>query len=159
MIHYHRGSKVPYSDAKTAYTLLSDVIRTILEEPKRVHMDNWLLQGEGVKDFLYRKGVLDIGGPACGTIGCISGWITTLKPNANVSSIAGEDIIAPYIGWGGGIDGAYLRRQEMREAADAMFMDTTVDATYGTRKYARIVAGRIRKFQKVWAKDLKAIQV
>lgn len=148
MIRYKKGSKLPYSDAKTAYGLLTDVIRAILEEPKRIWMENWLLDGDSAQTFCAARGKK---APACGTIGCISGWITTLKPARKVWSGCGEDIIAP-------ATGDYDRRK-IRLAASDMFFDTSVPAHYGTMKYARIVAGRIRKFQKEWAKDLKAVKV
>ena len=64
-----KGSKVPYSTARTSYGLLTDVIRAILDEPKRVYMGDWKMSSFNMAIFLADKGVKK--GPACGTIGCI----------------------------------------------------------------------------------------
>src|SRR5436189_5507993 len=63
----------PRSDATNAYDLLTDVIQCIEREPRRLHMQHWLLTGE------YLEAELDgEDGPICGTAGCVAGIITLL---------------------------------------------------------------------------------
>lgn len=147
-LKYRRGSKLPYSNATNAYALLSDVITTILEEPKRLNMDDWLMTGPYM---VARCSANRTTAPACGTVGCISGWLATLTPQLNIDAMHGENIIAPL-----SVD---LSMGQMRNAAYDMFLDTHVDARYGTLKYARIVAGHIRAFQKRWKSQLQSVVI
>lgn len=74
MIRQDRKTKLPKSDAKTAYVLLSDIIRLSMQEPKRMRMDSWSMQWFGND------------GPPCGTVGCIGGWTEVLRPNSRAGA-------------------------------------------------------------------------
>ena len=81
-----RLQAIPRSKAKTAWGLCQDVIRTIKEEPKRVDM------------AVFTANLLpQNGGPACGTIGCLAGWICHLaeKPGTHANDIVAKHIIDP----------------------------------------------------------------
>lgn len=76
----------PRSAATNAYDLLQDVKKVILEEPLRLDMSIVCLRGEGIS--------LDILKPACGTVGCLAGWVLVLtgrtKPNEANFGMTGE---------------------------------------------------------------------
>lgn len=61
-------SAMPVSKAKTAYGLLGEIRKLILEEPKRYNQER----------TLQRRAKGD-GAPACGTVGCVAGWTVALK--------------------------------------------------------------------------------
>lgn len=115
------------SDATNAYDLLTDIAAYITEEPKRIFMGDWLITG---KDTIRRY--LDDDGPVCGTVGCIAGnagLLTDTKWSNADRMLAGRD-------------------EQLRGRVNWLFYNTDVPARYGTKKYARIVAQRIRRFQK-----------
>jgi hypothetical protein len=64
--------------------LLLKVKAHILEEPKRVYMDNWRVEcAPGGNVWVWassNKGEALLIAPSCGTIGCISGWMYMLAP-------------------------------------------------------------------------------
>lgn len=60
---------IPKSKAKTAYGLLSEIRKLILEEPKRYYQGSWR-----ASDWLAPEQL-----PACGTVCCVAGWVDTLK--------------------------------------------------------------------------------
>ena len=168
-----RGELLPVSNAKTAYGLLNDVKAVILEEPKRVYMGDWAIEGKSDVEYFCsthmqtREG-RTVNGPACNTIGCISGWVTFLKPEKRVHASCGENIVAPRAeGYGSDdagrdlVNGSYSDDPifPLRTAVYDLFMNTNVKAPYGTKKYAQIVARRIESFQKKWAKELKKVKV
>jgi hypothetical protein len=69
---------IPKSKAKTAYGLLSEVRKLILEEPKRYDQGIYIARINGANDSVdlrseYRQE------PACGTVACVAGWVATLK--------------------------------------------------------------------------------
>ena len=69
-------SRIPTSKAKTAYGLLSEVRALILAEPKRYHQGIYIDREDEEIDDGYEP---EHGYPDCGTIGCVAGWIATLK--------------------------------------------------------------------------------
>lgn len=132
------------SNAKNAYDLMSDIKEYILEEPKRVYMGDWLIRGRRViKDFFETEG------PACGTVGCIAGNAVMLAGNPE-----GRNVVSQSLEILGG-DNFTLRRKLEHD----LFLDCAVDAKYGTKKYARIVAGRITKFQKYYKEALREVKI
>lgn len=64
-------TQIPKSKAKNAYELLSEVRALIVAEPKRYDQTT----------FIYRADdrFLDLEMPSCGTVGCVAGWVATLK--------------------------------------------------------------------------------
>jgi|SRR5579859_2543571 len=143
-----RLKATPRSKAKNAYELLNDVCRVVLDEPKRVHMDAYItaFQNPG-------RVACEIGdGPACGTVGCIGGWVAILKrrPHVDLSTTLSISNIA-----------ANLLTDEEGVLKDivrypgSLFSDSLFDKhgdqqdyKYGTREYARAVVRKIRAFQK-----------
>lgn len=69
------NTPLPTSDATNAYDLLTDIRRLIREEPKRYDQHTWI--EHPLK-----------GGPSCGTVGCVAGWVWTLKRPEYTESIA-----------------------------------------------------------------------
>lgn len=132
------------SNARTAYGLMSDIVTYILEEPKRIYMAAWAIQGK--EEIQYELGS---DGPMCGTVGCIAGNALVLT-NRNLPS-SGISRIAKRVLGGNDID--------LWEGLEVLFTDIDVSAAYGTKKYARIVAKRITKFQKQHEAELRAVQI
>jgi len=60
------------SISEHAVSILRKVKKHILEEPKRLDMENWLIVGDNVR-IIYGRNA-----PACGTVGCIAGWVNVL---------------------------------------------------------------------------------
>lgn len=71
-----KKTPLPTSKAKNAFDLLSDVCKVITEEPKRFnqHVFLYTKSARGDKTICAPKGL-----PLCGTVGCVAGWIATLK--------------------------------------------------------------------------------
>lgn len=132
------------SNAKTAYGLMSDIVAYILEEPKRIYMAAWAIQGK--EDIQYELGS---DGPMCGTVGCIAGNALVLTNQKLPSSGVGR--IAKRVLGGDDID--------LWDGLEALFTDIDVSAAYGTKKYARIVAKRIAQFQKKHEAELRAVRI
>lgn len=128
------------SNAKNAYDLMSDIKDYILEEPKRVYMGDWLMKGKEAIEHYFETAA-----PACGTVGCIAGNASVLTDNTIPWSHADELLSGD--------------SEQLRRALNSLFYDTDVDANYGTKKYARIVAGRITQFQKQHKEALRAVKI
>lgn len=139
---------IPRSKAKTAYGLLSEVARLILEEPKCYNQRTWVCL---VTDGFPSPAEF----PACGTIGCVAGWVTTLKI---------PDKVAATTRYGGG-----RSKLVMYQAQDILGLDSLQneelfdgDAARGepcTRQYARSGASHIRRFQRKYRAQLLAKKV
>lgn len=123
---------IPKSKAKTAYGLLSEISALILAEPKRYNQDTWR----------YSQSPSD-GGPACGTVGCIAGWVATLKPKK-------------YMGvWSNADEVLGLNDQQSGE----LFIAADVKGNFQTARHARSGAAHIRRFQKQYASQLRRTRV
>lgn len=132
---------IPKSKAKTAYDLLSEVIALIRAEPKRYNQNRFIgRQGEAP------TGAAPIGYPACGTVGCVAGWVATLKSPGGFSYGATESIARRVLG----LD--YV-------VAEQLFAGGIVPGEPQTVAHARHGAAHIRRFQKQYEKQLKAKRV
>ena len=134
---------IPTSKAKTAYGLLSEVRRLILEEPLRYCQGDWLKRLEDYSDANSQYAPTF---PACGTIGCVAGWVATLKGPTNqryslVSEVA-ESIL--------GINSTQ---------AEVLFNGSAVGGTSQTREHAKAGATHIANFMQKHAAQLKATRV
>lgn len=129
---------IPKSKAKNAYQLLGEIRKLIIAEPKRYVQHIWLdkRQRAGVRKDFY---------PACGTVACVAGWVTTLKQ--------------PEV-----IDPADIRER----AADILGVDCRdlfsggaliTDAAPQSVDYARAGAAHIAAFQNVNRAQLLAKKV
>jgi len=147
--------KIPRSRAKTAYGLVSDVIRAIKEEPKRVDMN-----------VLSMTKSPDNGGPACGTVGCFAGWVSLL--HGRMPRRIRENWATYTIGHGYGPEEVHAH--ELLGACDytnpegSVYTEGYVFSSHGidlhgeegSPRYARSVIARIRRFQKRNARVLRA---
>lgn len=78
---------LPRSKAKTAWGLMVDVKKAILADPKRADMR------------VYENPLApQNGGPACGTVGCIAGWVAILGKGAQREGHNSEDIAIELLG-------------------------------------------------------------
>jgi hypothetical protein len=131
---------IPRSKAKTAYGLISDVIRAILAEPKRADM-------EVFADHVDP----DDGGPACGTVGCFAGWVCLLRGarmGRRINETAARKILGPDLSYStAGVGGGF-------NVFNSGFPDVTTPPM--TAEHAAQVVKRIRRFQQVNAEKLKA---
>lgn len=122
-------SLIPKSRAKTAYGLLSEVARVVTEEPKRFDMSLWR-KVEGRTMFPPALGF-----PACGTVGCLGGWAEVLRPGIAAAATLGLT----------------------DDQANELFCPTGWNAVAGqTAAHARKYVAHLRRFQKKYAKQLKA---
>lgn len=122
----------PTSRAKTAYGLLSDIAKLALQEPKRMAMAEWMMDER-------RDSAPDRGFPKCGSVGCIGGWTEALRPRNRADQTLGLSIA-----------------QE-----DELFYDPKLTCAdhQQTVAHAKAVARHIAKFQRKYAKQLKAKRV
>lgn len=132
------------SNAKTAYGLMSDIKAYILEEPKRVWMGDWVIE-----DMDEIKTDFGVEGPACGTVGCIAGNVKILTGNLG-KMISTQRLAMDVLGGGS---------NDLEDDLYDLFHETHVDAKYGTKKYARIVAKRIEEFQAEHEQELRAVGI
>jgi len=132
------------SAAKTAYELMSDIAAYVLEEPKRLWMGDWIIEGEAeIEDFFETRG------PVCGTVGCIAGnavVLTGQAQNGRSTSTTATEILAG-------------DNHMLRTSLQCLFLGTGVPAKYGTKKYARIVVERIEKFQEKHEAALRDVKI
>lgn len=129
-------SAMPKSKAKTAYGLLSEVRKLILEEPKRYSQRLYIARTNEDPEFEF---------PACGTIGCVAGWVATLT------------------------EGRFGYLETCRVAMGALGIDIEqaaelfdADAASGpsqSLEHARTGAKHIARFQQKYAKQLKAKKI
>lgn len=127
---------IPKSKAKTAYGLLSEVRKIILEEPKRYHQSEWHANGDYAA-YLYGRNI-----PACGTVCCVGGWIEVLK-NEPAPRVLGMDRDLLWVE----LFASSLVKRDRGETPAAI------------RAHAKAGAAHIAKFQKKHEKQLKAKRV
>lgn len=130
-----KRTAVPRSKAKTAYGLLSKIAALIVDEPKRYHQGRFLdvkNADDNPRDY-----------PSCGTVGCVAGWVVTLKGKQ------GNRTLYPLVGSTArkilGISDA--QSYELFHA-DALDTADHQGPPPQTAAHARKGAAHIRKFQK-----------
>ncbi len=151
----------PRSRATNAYDLLNDVARAVLEEPKRLNMDHWLIVGKKTIKKMHVKE------PMCNTVGCLAGWVTVLtrtptieragcQPSKRRVSESAIQILAGEVPEGGGFvtpDDKFVNDLEN------LFHCFPYQRASGTRAYAREVVKALRAFQKKHKSRLKRTKV
>lgn len=70
--------------------LLLKIKAHILEEPKRLAMQDWLVTG--LKPGSEYHGDIEDTVPDCGTVGCIAGWAVMLVDNTNHENLTSRAI-------------------------------------------------------------------
>lgn len=150
MITNRKDSAVPKSNASTAYGLLSDICTLITDEPKRMRMGDW---------HTSLVDLTDEAKPKCGTVGCIGGWIETLRPRRAALRF-GVDTLE-YAGKVLGFDATYAGDDPDSEAIMDLFLNQklTNAKPQGTPKHAAAVVRHIRKFQQKHARRLRAHKI
>lgn len=132
---------IPRSKAKTAYGLLSEIRRLILEEPLRYNQ-TWYWSNTNIGGLA----------PACGTVGCVAGWTCALKghtpDHANYSA-------AYILGLSLGDAWELFAENAAGDTRDRLGRATRASL----RAHARRGAAHIARFQKKHAKQLKAKKV
>ena len=137
---------IPKSRAKTAYGLLSEVKRLIVEEPKRY--DQTI--------FLSRLGDMWLEPndyPACGTIGCVAGWVVAIKCERILPTYQIAEKATKILG---------LSPEQADELMESCALENYTKKelpTEGTRAYAKLGARHITRFQKRYTRQLKAKRV
>lgn len=131
---------LPTSKAKNAYDLLSEIAALIIEEPKRYNQGIYVRRAS---DPYVKEEKL----PACGTVGCVAGWVMTLKDP--MSQRRSDDV------------GRYAQRVLKLDDGQAieLFSGMAIIGTPQTRVYAKRGARHIEAFQQRYADQLKATRV
>lgn len=130
-------SLLPRSNATNGWDLCEDVCQAILEEPKRVDMN----------DTLWFVDPRNANAPACGTVGCFAGWVNVLAGNLE----PGWMLHKAKMLLGGGLiyslpttDFALLDYEFF--VFNSGYGDGIHRMKVGTPEYAEAVVGRIRLF-------------
>jgi hypothetical protein len=159
---------LPRSDAENPYDLITDVIACIEQEPKRLNMGDWICRGYDLTIMLRRVNALKkktITGPPCGTAACFGGWLVLLHDGQHIpGSIEVRaarllDEISTQKGYDRDDEGEDAGR--LTTEGQGLFSPHVIDKDgepirYGSRAYVQAVIKRIRKYQRVNAKALKA---
>lgn len=137
---------IPKSKAKTAYGLLSEVRALILAEPLRYDQGTWIER----KDNPRRNFDGDIceapkSYPACGTVGCVAGWVATLTRKETWAYDETEGIAQIKLG---------LNDEQAIMLFDCDAVRHTIEPQ--TIQHAKAGARHIQRFQKKHAAQLKA---
>lgn len=134
-----KRSAMPVSRAKTAYGLLSEIRKLILEEPRRYNQWDTLSTGRDTQHYYGPEA------PPCGTVGCVAGWVVALK-KPHSRSITGP--ATEILGLIGSQDvHLFGASQAGPRASDSL------------KSHAKRGAAHIAKFQKKYAAQLKAKRV
>ncbi len=133
------ASKITVSKAKTAYGLLSEIAALAIAEPKRIDMARWLVKQVDVDNNLVEAPML--GFPECGTVGCVGGWVDTLKGRSS------------------GHAGYVLGLTSQQDYQLFYPEDPQLYVNGQTPAHARRIAAHIRKFQRKYKAQLLAKKV
>lgn len=135
---------IPKSKAKTAYSLLSEVCAVIAAEPLRYDQWTWgRREGDMSPDDLTFHAYVF---PACGTVGCVAGWVATLKSKRDFDMNNAGTIARRILGLGGKDAGELFSPEAARGASQS-----TAHAAAGVK--------HIRRFQKKHRAQLLAKKV
>ena len=134
---------MPKSKAKTAYGLLSEIRKLILEEPRRYDQEAWRYSTHNTAMA-----------PACGTTACVAGWVVTLKSTA----FEGRDweMISDEAARILGLDKARIDSFELFDSNAAGYCGYDIRSR---TRHAKRGAAHIEAFQKKYATQLKAKKV
>lgn len=138
----------------TAYALLSNICKLITEEPKRYYQRTWI----DLADLSVDKGKF----PACGTMGCVAGWVETLRSSsdraydkAHALTNGGKTAIFESARRTLGLTTVEARCLFAAEALEDLH-GGRLPVAAGTSGYAKFGVRHIRAFQQKHAKKLKA---
>lgn len=146
---------IPVSHATNSYDLLTDVIAAIREEPKRIYMDEYVRSAQAIE-------LDEMEAPACGTQGCIAGWVMYLKCDRRKAQANEMGGIGIFNLSGQGV--STFAESLMPEAIEMPWFSLTMgDAPYEWPReeydsiaYAEGVIANIEKFQATYGRELRA---
>lgn len=132
----------------TAYDILTHVAKLMQEEPRRLDMSWFVLKYKG-KNSGYEHTTM---APACGTVGCVSGWITMNARIANPLRHAAGDSYQ--------LLGTFNSPSLETDFHSLFFHTHPLDVgNPGSRAYARAVAKRVREVRDKHRTYLKARKI
>jgi hypothetical protein len=141
---------MPKSKAKTAYGLLSEIRALILKEPKRYDQRDYLKTGDEAIGYYGNNA------PTCGTVGCVAGWVGALKGGFKKFSLDDGSYIDDFA-----TDVLFGQHANASELSDQLFDGEAAGPRNNENPVAHAQRGakHIAKFQKKYAKQLKAKRV
>lgn len=139
MAENEKIATIPKSRAKTAFALLSEVRTLILAEPLRYDQGSWLNRIEDTPEAYEQF-------PACGTVGCVAGWVATLKAKHKFDPEEAIQIAQDVLG---------LDDEQEYE----LFNEEAAGGKSQSLDHAREGARHIRRFQKKYCTQLLAKKV
>ena len=128
--------------AKTAYGLLSHVRRLILDDPRRYNQSVYIHRTRQTTIWAPS------GAPACGTVGCVAGWVATLVRGKQARDGSADATASHTLG---------LKEEQAEELFTSYVISRALQP--GTAKYARAGAAHVAKFQKRYQTQLRAKRV
>lgn len=147
---------LPTTRAKNAYTLLAAVCRLITAEPRRYNQGLYLTKGKpGTKVFENTDSQERY--PACGTVGCVAGWVKaliepeTLTEDNNIRWTAANIL---------GLQG--MQTQELFTHQALLYLPEATNKTLNkpqSAAYAKLGVLHIRRFMEKYAEQLKAKEI
>ncbi len=179
---------LPKSTATTSWELLEDIIRAITEEPRRYAQDTWreiFRDDLGVSDVEMSRVALvervaEGRVPACGSIGCVAGWVTFItdeipsysgdtgykaacilgiNPDQRNELFHGNALRMLY--WTENPAEYERQKQDYEDNSDGRSFDDAPDVepknmpVYGTPEYAALGVRHIRAFMAKYEEQLK----
>jgi hypothetical protein len=136
---------VPVSKATNAYELLTDIMRVVKSEPKRLNMDNWLLVDSDI-DARNR--------PACHTVACVAGWATVLVDGRDAAMTMDAQSRATELLFGG-YNYASPIYQDIQDLFFTFPTPKECGGRPGTMQYARYIAKRIKALRDKYEHEFK----
>lgn len=148
---------LPKSKAKTAYGLLSEVCELITEEPKRYAQRFYIARKGKIATTKRTSYLADDNNevsdfPACGTVGCVAGWVTVLKGPKRFRYWHTHSIAAKILGLPDNQDGWSYQ-------SDELFGSEAATGNSQTPEHAAAGVAHIKKFQAKYASQLRAKRV
>jgi len=133
---------IPRSTATNAYDLMADVVKVIRDEPKRMDMSTFTR--------LKMKFVPKARRPACGTIGCVAGWMVMLTmSDEHLWEIRDAGLMSEW-------RAQQLLPSSVRGAASRLFYSMVHAGDDGTPAYAEEVITLIEAFMRDHEAALRA---
>ena len=164
---------LPTTSAATAYDLMTDIQKAILEEPARLNMGLWIAAFRRL-DPLDSYHLIDsehAAEPACGTVACYAGWGGVLTgyitSDYSVSthvkrlltgdpSQAGRRVVRVL---GKDLERAFNQTDVVREIKSGATKGRRIKLKPGTRPYALAIVRRFEAIQAKYEGHLKRVEI